>query len=224
MDQPRTFHPFARLPSELRIAIWEVALSGAYVTVVARAREQPRESREVTLTPAGWDVGSIGEACREARSLVEGRFYRLELPPHVRCRWPCRAIHWLDFSTAVLYFESGHGIFDRISTLAEMYGTQLRYVAVSFTSWYEVVSSFSHFAAHYDALQAIFIYASEQPFELDPRAIEAHGFTKEPLPNAMLAELRGLSTMMPSRNQISDELSEIFANYLAKPQIYVLPL
>ncbi|KAK0752861.1 hypothetical protein B0T18DRAFT_423511 [Schizothecium vesticola] len=72
-----TFHPFPRLPAELRNAIWELNLDPREVTIKAnRQTEMTSENLNVTVyfsSPTA--IPSVLQACRDSRSLLAERRY-----------------------------------------------------------------------------------------------------------------------------------------------------
>jgi hypothetical protein len=73
-----TFHPFPRLPYELRAQIWEMTVEPRVVNVECRWGEATRQICLTSSTP----VPAVLEACREARNhgLYQKAFSEIDLP------------------------------------------------------------------------------------------------------------------------------------------------
>lgn len=108
MEPCRAFHRFPELPSELRLAIWETAISLPTIIVVA--------GNGASLYSI--DAAAISQTCHEARYVVhESKFHQrvvLPLPRRDRLRRnapaaaelarPTRTA-WLNFSTTVFWLS-----------------------------------------------------------------------------------------------------------------------
>ncbi|KAK4142461.1 uncharacterized protein C8A04DRAFT_29910 [Dichotomopilus funicola] len=122
---PSTFHPFSRLPTELRFYIWEDALSVPAVWGISRIT--PSKSDDSVDTAASkFKMGFIGHApylvglaCRKAWQLIQ-RSSKIQIGrPSKRYEpsEPSAERQWVDLDNTVLYIDSSKHAYDIIEHL-----------------------------------------------------------------------------------------------------------
>lgn len=107
MSLPTTFTRFYDLPPELRLMIWEHALSGWSVFASGHCCATPQHEDESRAKTAAVPIGPVhhlaGLACRESRYLLEKSFARLTSRHSRGCNLP--GIYWIDMDTTILYLD-----------------------------------------------------------------------------------------------------------------------
>ncbi|KAI0133774.1 hypothetical protein BJ170DRAFT_590783 [Xylariales sp. AK1849] len=231
-----TFHQFPLLPFEIRCMVWEIILSAGSVTTVTSPASSSH-SYSAKLQPLQWDPSTVGRVCHASRLLMTKSSERVELPPRVWHQTPTSKYHWVNFSTTTFYFGldttasraiqelAGTSDYSRHHHLHQVYRLQIRYAAITFTTWFDTIESFGNLVYSYPALKVIFIYTSEEVFDIEPEVLEKHGCDDGDLPAIMCSGIRGHGGRLPSRAQMRDELSQVAGiRYRSIPRVIILPL
>lgn len=108
MDSNASFPIFSALPTELRLRVWEEALSVATVlTATSRngRREEPHPSFQVQSI--GSAPHAIGLVCKDSRRQLEHSFASASSPGHRGLFRFAGAQYWLDLERTVFFFGQG---------------------------------------------------------------------------------------------------------------------
>lgn len=140
-----TFHPFPRLATELRHLIWEMAFDDWSVT------ELFWHQNRILAKPVGWGVPLIGQACSEARSVMQRIHTKTQLQ-----RGKSEHI-WVDWKTTVLSLGDAWRARHLISYVSKDLSSQVTCVVINFTTLDRMRSCFGQFLGRWPSLKTIVI-------------------------------------------------------------------
>lgn len=236
MNGTKSFHPFPRLPAELRLTIWESLLTAGFVIGVERIAITS-DIAYSSLNPLNWDVSiALGQLCQEARRLIQKRYERIELSNRVHYISPERTVHWVDFSRTTFHFDEEDLEDADVTTQfyriqSGDYDTRLQYASINFSTLGSCAMFCRCIAEQFISLKAIFIFASTGATycNIPPEELLEYVDDDEPLPDSVLAAFRGVLVAMPKRVDMSNALGMLFgmrnpdAYRAGSPRIIVLP-
>lgn len=114
-----TFHPFPRLPLELRQQIWELSIEPREVVIAAR-RTMPGHGRQPTPSPP------LLVACAESRSHCQRFYTKATVDAAGFNPSPAPAFYWVNFALDEVYMHdcdflyfSGTSLVRRLALVAD---------------------------------------------------------------------------------------------------------
>lgn len=141
--------------------------------------------------PNDWDIFAIGQACHEARRVMQSLCERIELPDsilyhHATTR---RSHCWINFSANVFYIRDILG--NKFGDIYTAFGRHLKYaVMVDPTgSWY--VELVRVLAKGFSALRLVIVLTEIIPRIIDPRDLRTLEAAYGSVPHAIDAEFKG---------------------------------
>jgi hypothetical protein len=166
------FYLFPLLPPELRDCIWELSLSNASVTAVLFQQAGSNFKRgNIYLRSTDWDVLTIAQTCREARSAMNSVCQLVRLPKELQYNDGKRSpeglqLVWINFDVNVFYFGAGLGLFAQrcmVEPLSLVLGDRIKCAALwlrkgSRRKWEDTLACFQIFAREYTLLESIVLY------------------------------------------------------------------
>ncbi|KAI0181724.1 hypothetical protein GGR52DRAFT_53131 [Hypoxylon sp. FL1284] len=145
------FHPFSRLPPELRREIWLLALQ-EWSAITVRASKSSYE-----LLPFGWDKSSVGRVCYEARLIMEKMYtkHSQTLDHNIDL--------WIHFESTTLFLGAAALAIDVVGRFDTRLCSNLTYISIIWSSWQEIVACFKKLSLICHSLKSIVIFDAGKP-------------------------------------------------------------
>ena len=145
------FHPFPRLPPEIRQKIWHIALTEWSASAVT-SRDRRAEPWSLIQGPS-----SIGQVCYEARVAMTMTCGRIQTAPNDHL--------WLHFETGILFLGPANQAHELLKTLDPVAWPSLAHVAIIWSSWVDIAACFREFPRTCQSLASVLIlYANSSTF------------------------------------------------------------
>ncbi|KAI1499880.1 hypothetical protein F5X99DRAFT_388513 [Biscogniauxia marginata] len=123
-----TFTLFSQLPTELRLQIWETALSGWCISKYAI--QGPRYTR-LRWHALGPDNAAIGQSCHEARELIKKTYVQVVHLNRIHRLSKSHPIDWINFNRHIFYTE-GAPLSSQVLTLTRApWRQRIQHVVIS---------------------------------------------------------------------------------------------
>ncbi|KAI8949882.1 hypothetical protein F4801DRAFT_579984 [Xylaria longipes] len=210
MENQQVFHPFSRLPAELRHEIWLFSLNSLSLIEVLYTDDTIR------LLPFERSQAVVGQACREARCLMTKTFKRLSKPLF---RHGCL---YVNFETNIFHFGPASSAQEHVALLGEPAFSSLISAALIWTCWNDVARCFKMLSHYYPCLATVFIFAADLPVNVQPRHLATADL------DLMTASLYGYEREFEARTLDSEwictQLKAWFRSPLNPPRVVLLPL
>ncbi|KAH6647363.1 hypothetical protein BKA67DRAFT_662165 [Truncatella angustata] len=208
------FYYFSHLPVELRLAVWDAALSAGSVLGIEEVNRRAGKEYLLLNPFIGWDASDMSQVCRESRLVVIQRCEKIKLPRFLHYISAERPVHWVDFSRTTFHLEPVpnrdyyYAINDFLN-LHQTYASKLQYMSFEYVGWPPFGPICACLADYWTSLKAIFILAHEDVFGVDTGH---HGHVVDDednrwvLPGSVLGYDESQWSAVPPRASISDTL------------------
>ena len=152
------FHPFPRLPPEIRQKIWHIALTEWSASAVT--------SRDRRAEP--WSLiqgtSSIGQVCYEARLAMTKICAQIQIPPDDHL--------WLHSETEILFLGLASEANELLEALDAVAWPGVAHVAIIWSSWVDIAACFREFPRTCQSLRSILILFANSSTLPDIRPLE----------------------------------------------------